>query len=74
MQFGGVEDPSLAHLHFGQIPAQGHGLSGSLARALHPQLVAAVVAVEHGAGVGAGGIGQSEAGVQHDRIFEHLQG
>ena len=73
VQFGGVEHPGLAHLHFGQVPAQGHGLAGSFARALHPHLIAAVVAVKHRAGVGAGGIGQREAGIHGHRVFEHLQ-
>ncbi len=58
---------------FGQVPAQRHGLAGSFARALHPHIVAAEEGVVHRAGVGAGGVGQRETGVQHDCVFEHLQ-
>ena len=61
MEFGGVEDPGLADLHFGQVPAQGHGPAGSLPRAFDPHLIAAEGRVVHGAGVGAGGVGQGEA-------------
>ena len=62
----------MADLHFGKIPAQSHRLAGGLPRAFHPHLIAAVVAVEHGAGIGAGGIGEGEAGINAYGIFEHL--
>ena len=74
MQFGGIENPGLTHLHLGQIPTQRHGFARGVARTIHPDGVAAVVAKEHGAGVGASGIGQGEAGVHGHRVLEHLQG
>ena len=73
MQSGGVKDPGLADVRFGQVPAQSHGPAGSLARAFDPHLIAAEDGVVHRAGVGAGGVGQGEAGVQGHRVFEHLQ-
>src|SRR6266481_14922 len=54
VKFGGVKHPSLADHYFRQIPAQGNGFAGSVASALHPNGVAAVIAIEHRAGIGAG--------------------
>src|SRR6201988_4346446 len=74
MQFGCVEDPGLAYLHFGQVPAHSYSLAGSLASALDPDLFAAVIAIEHSASVSARGVRQGETGVNSYCVFEHLQG
>src|SRR4029077_15340600 len=47
--------------------------SGSVASALHPDSVAAVIAIEHGAGIGAGGVGEGKAWVHGHGVFKHLQ-
>src|SRR5208282_2131566 len=74
MEFGGIEYPSLTDLDFGQVPTESYGLPGSVPCSLDPRLIAAVIAVEHGAGVGAGGVGEGKVGVHGHRVFEHLQG
>src|SRR5215475_6544017 len=73
MQVGGVQNPSLAYLDFGQVPSKRHSFAGCGTRALDPQRVPAVIAIKHRARIRGGRVCQSKARVDRDRVFKHTE-